>query len=352
MEYIINPVKWNTSFAVPSEVVDKYLRLAGSVQIKVLLWIMRHSADEKNIEDMSQAIGVSTADCADALTFWTENGILIKPENINELEVKVSDFKEEDVTIKKDAIVADVPNSVNTSKILPEIEAIKPSFEQVSARGSESEEIRFLYQEAQARLGKTMGYDSQSILLMMHDTYGLPVEVIVTIIEYCVSIGKTAMSYISKIGKDWGEREIDTLEKADEVISELKACDEMWNEFKIKTGIATPRPTSAQMKYLNIWKNQYGFSIDMILLAYEESANNIQKISFPYMDKVLQNWFKNGIKTSIDLNKAKQERVFQPVKSALKPEKNQKRKSSYDIDEFLKANNQTELVYKRKGDND
>ncbi len=339
MDYIINPVKWNKSFAVPAEVVDNYLRLAGSVQIKVLLWMMRHSADEKNIEEMSKDIGVSAADCSDALTFWTETGVLIKASDVSEIEFKVEKKQPE----KNENVV------VKNKTIVPEIEIVKPTAEQIAIRGDESEEIRFLFNEAQLRLGKTIGYDGQSALLMLHDSYGLPVEVIVTILEYCASVGKTSTSYILKVGKDWCEREIDTLEKADEVINELKATDEMWTEFRAKTGISTPRPTSSQMKYLSCWKNQYGFSLEMIYLAYEESANNIQKISFPYMEKVLQNWFKEGIKTPSDVNKAKQDRQNQVVTTK---EKTTKKKSSYDIDEFLKSNNNTQLVYKRKGDND
>ena len=340
MDYIINPVKWNKSFAVPADIVDNYLRLAGSVQIKVLLWLMRHSADEKNIEEMSRDIGVSTADCSDALTFWTETGVLIKSSNVSGIEFKV----EEKQLDKDDTVV------FKNKTVIPEIEIVKPTAEQIAIRGDESEEIRFLFNEAQLRLGKTIGYDGQSALLMLHDSYGLPVEVIVTILEYCASVGKTSTSYILKVGKDWCEREIDTLEKADEVISELKATDEMWNELRIKTGISTHRPTSSQMKYLNCWKNQYNFSIDMIYLAYEESANNIQKISFPYMDKVLQNWFKEGIKTPSDVNKAKQERITQ--NNNIIKEKPAKKKSSYDIDEFLKTNSNMQLVYKKKGDND
>lgn len=337
MEYIINPTKWNTSFAVPAEVVDKYIRLAGSVQIKVLLWVMRHSADEKSIEEMSKDIGVSTADCSDALTFWTETGILITSENTERIE-PIPAKQEEKIPIVE-------------QKKLPEIEAVKPTVEQIIARGDESEEIRFLFNEAQLRLGKTIGHDGQAVLLMMHDAYGLPVEVIVTIIEYCVSVGKTSTSYIAKIGKDWGEREIDSLEKADEVISELKSADEMWGEFRLRTGISTPRPTAAQMKYLNCWKNQYGYSMDMIYLAYEETANNIQKISFQYMDKVLKNWFNEGFRTPADVSKAKQERLNQMSAPKEKLEKKTKKKTSYDIDEFIKNNDETELVYKRKGDN-
>lgn len=339
MDFMINPTKWNKSFAVPSEVVDDYIKLAGSVQLKVLLWMMRHSAEDRSFEDLSSAIGVSAPDCIDALNFWKETGILVSSDS----EIKADVVAHEEIpVIKKET------SKVNNTKILPEIEAVKPTVEQIVARGDESEEIRFLFQEAQMRLGKTIGHDGQAVLLMMHDAYGLPVEVIVTIIEYCVSVGKTSTSYIAKMGKDWGEREIDTLEKADEVISELKASDEMWGEFRIRTGISTPRPTSAQMKYLNRWKNEFKFSIEMILLAYEETANNIQKMSFPYMDKILKNWFEEGLKTPHEVAKAKQERlsVISPVKTVSIP----KKQSSYNIDEVLKQNEETELVYVRKGD--
>lgn len=340
MDFMINPTKWNKSFAVPSEVVDDYIKLAGSVQIKVLLWMMRHSSEDRTVEELSSAIGVSAPDCIDALNFWKETGILVSSPTEIKTEIAPAELP---VVVKKE-----VP-AVNNTKILPEIEVVKPTVEQIVARGGESEEIRFLFQEAQMRLGKTIGHDGQAVLLMMHDAYGLPVEVIVTIIEYCVSVGKTSTSYIAKIGKDWGEREIDTLEKADEVINELKASDEMWGEFRVRTGISTPRPTSAQMKYLNRWKNEFKFSMEMILLAYEETANNIQKMSFPYMDKILKNWFEEGLKTPLDVSRAKKERlsvVAPTTKTVNKP----KKQSSYDIEEVLRQNEETELVYVRKGD--
>ncbi len=345
MEFIVNLSKWNTSFAVPAEVVDKYIRLAGSVQIKVILWMLRHSADEKNIEKMSEDIGVSAADCADALTFWTEMGVLVKADGIENTAVNV---------VKNSNSEANTNISPKTSEKqqLPEIEVVKPTVEQIVARGDESEEIRFLFNEAQLRLGKTIGHDGQAVLLMMHDAYGLPVEVIVTIIEYCVSVGKTSTSYIAKIGKDWGEREIDTLEKADEMINELKTVDNLWNEFRMRTGISTPRPTSAQMKYLSRWKNEYGFSVDMIYLAYEETANNINKVSFQYMDKILKNWFKEGLSTPSDVARAKQERMNRTALPTNAQARNtSKRQTSYNIDEILKKNDETELVYKKRGDN-
>ena len=37
MEYKLNLGSWNSVFAVPSDIVDKHLKLAGAVQLKVLL---------------------------------------------------------------------------------------------------------------------------------------------------------------------------------------------------------------------------------------------------------------------------------------------------------------------------
>ena len=104
----------------------------------------------------------------------------------------------------------------------------------------ESPEIGFLFNEAQAKLGKTIGYDGQCTLLLLHDHYGLPTEVSFMMIDYCVSIGKSNYAYLEAVGKDWGTREIDTLEKAAEQISILKSANTVWKEFSQYAGITNP----------------------------------------------------------------------------------------------------------------
>lgn len=101
----------------------------------------------------------------------------------------------------------------NAKKELPDIVPSRPTAAEIAQRAEESADIKFLLLETQNKLGRTIGYDGQCTLLMMHDTYGIPVEVILMIIEYAVSIGKSSFHYIASIGKDWGEREIDTIEK-------------------------------------------------------------------------------------------------------------------------------------------
>ena len=53
MSYTVNLGCWGSIFAVPSDVVDKYLKIAGSAQLKVLLWILRHSGENFEVDTIA-----------------------------------------------------------------------------------------------------------------------------------------------------------------------------------------------------------------------------------------------------------------------------------------------------------
>ena len=113
------------------------------------------------------------------------------------------------------------------------------------------------------------------------------------------------------------------------------------------TGISTPHPTSEQSAHLRRWSNEFGFDIEMIYLAYEEMANHTNKISFAYMNKVLQNWHDEGIKTPAQLEKSKAEKK---AETKAKPKPGSGYAASYDIDEFNRRSLNEPLIYKPNGD--
>ncbi len=191
---------------------------------------------------------------------------------------------------------------------------------------------------------------------MLHDQYGLPVEVILMIIEYCVSVGKINIAYISAMGKDWAEKEIDTIEKADEQVEHLRRCNGVWKELAALAGIANPRPTSAQSEFLRTWTYEFSYGIDMLNLAYEEMANHCTKLSFAYMNKVLKNWHDAGIKTPTDV--ADLAKKYADGKGGgkkgvsgqadIKTPQAAKAAPSYDIEEYKRSAMQDPIVYKKK----
>ena len=80
MRYQIDPDAWQSVFAVPSILVDKYLKLAGAVQLKVLLWLLRHPGQELDQQAISHSLGISPPDAADAMLYWQECGLILKGE--------------------------------------------------------------------------------------------------------------------------------------------------------------------------------------------------------------------------------------------------------------------------------
>ena len=49
MSYSVNPMQFRSIFAVPTDIVDKHIRIANGDQLKVLLWILRNSPDAPDI---------------------------------------------------------------------------------------------------------------------------------------------------------------------------------------------------------------------------------------------------------------------------------------------------------------
>ena len=345
----INQNEMDSSFRIPSSIVDKHIRLANEHQLKVLLWIMRNSPDNPDIDEMCKALKMKADDAYDYLQYWVLTGVLLcddSPAPAKKEPAAKTVSKPEAAAVKAAPSVSAASSAPGAA---PVREYSKPSINEIAQRADESPEISQLFREAQVKLGKTIGYDMQCVLLMMHDYDGLPVEVIFMLLDYCVSIGKTNNSYLASVGRNWGENEIDTIEKADEKIAKLRCADKVWKEFADMADIKIPRPTKNQTELFAKWNSEYGFSPDMIYLAYEEMADHTTKVSFPYMDKVLTSWHEQGITTPAQLETCKKA-AADAKKEAAKPAKEKAKKSSasYDIGAFKQAALNDDLQYERK----
>ncbi len=342
MEYKINPMAFTGIFPVPNSLVDENIRLASVVQLKVILYMLRHSNDGMaETEVIAQALSLETDDVRDAMIFWSERGVLVK-DGQAPAALHVTEKKNEKAEVKKE-------EPVKREKKVAEIPISRPSFEQVAARIKESDEVTVLLQEAQAVLGKTIGYDGQSVLIMLMDSYGLPTEVILMALEYAVSLKKTSYSHIARIGKRWSELEIDTLEAAMQYIEEHNVVDETWNKLREVTEISNHHPTEKQRKYMVAWVKEYGYDVDIIYCAYEECIDNTGKMSMPYMDKIIRSWHDKGVKTLSDIQNErakweteKQKRFSKDKKKSEKTEGD----ASYDIDEYMKKSLNLQYVKK------
>ena len=224
MRYRIDLGAWNSVFAVPTVLVDRHLKLAGAVQLKALLWLLRHGGEPADEDTLSAALGVSRGDVADAMLYWESCGLIVKEDGGYRPAPRAAEPEEAEAPAAQPAAQAE-PLPPCCSRLCrscrPAARPQKPDNAFVAKRMQESAEIASLMQEAQLILGRLINNGDSATLLMMHDYLGLPTDVILMLLQYTVSIGKSNMRYIEKTAIGWADEEINTHEKAEEKIRRL-----------------------------------------------------------------------------------------------------------------------------------
>ncbi len=348
--YKVNPASYTGVFVMPSEIADKHLKLASEAMLKVILYVYRHADTPVGVPEVAAGTGLSEDEASDGLAYWCSAGVL-------------KDADEPEKPEAETALPADIPEETAEKPEKKPVVRTKPgmlSHQQICARLSESPEVGELFRIAQEKLGRTIGTADQSALLNLHDYYGLPAEVILAICEYAATHGKSGnFNYIFTMGADWSNREIDSIEAADEELRKLEQISAVWPDFRRLTGLKTAHPTAAQHKYLDIWTGEWNFSLTMLAAAFDEMSRHTESVSFPYMNKILAGWHSAGIKTPEQAEEAKKKFDREKEEKALKKkdakspygvrgQSESDRPASYDIEKATEYMNTTVPKHKKK----
>lgn len=315
MEYRLHMGPWNSVFAVPTALVDRYLKLAGKEQLQVLLWMLRHGGEAFSPEALAQELALDQDAVLDALDYWQQEGLLASREG----QLTPAAQPEAPRAPAAPQAPARAPG------LPPKRRLVRPDTQHLAARMGESEEIRFLMQEAQATFGKTISPAMAATLLAMCDDYGLPVEVVVMLLHYAKDVGKTGTAYLDSVARDWAESGVFTLEAAEKKLQELEEHRQAWAKVQSAAGLPRRAPSRKEEDAAYRWVYQWKFTGEMLRAAYERCVDNTGKFNISYINKILEGWHKQGA------------RNLQEVE-ALEAKKKEEREqgTSYDIDQLEK----------------
>ncbi|MCH3971932.1 MAG: DnaD domain protein [Oscillospiraceae bacterium] len=292
MQYMTNSGIWGSVFAVPTAVVDRHLKLAGSVQLKALLWVLRQGGASFSDTELADALGVSPADARDALSYWQETGVLQFSAAAQKETPAQPQSPPSPVPAKETAPVVSQPPK-QLFPPLPRPERPDPVF--VSKRLEEDESLHCMMLDAEQILGRTLSSSDLSALLLIHDNYGLPVDVIIMLIQYAASSGKGNMRYIEKVALNWADEGITTHVQAEERLQQLTNLNRAWSTIQKAMGLPKRAPTEREKKYADSWVLQWHFSPDMLKIAYDRCVDAIGSFRAGYINKILERWHREGI---------------------------------------------------------
>lgn len=166
-------------------------------------------------------------------------------------------------------------------------------------------EIAFLMQAAEGIMGRPITSQERNTLLQICTVMNMPADIVVMVMQYCIEIGNCSMYKVEKICAEWANAGITTHERAEE---KLKLLSE---QNSVEQNVArclkiTGRPLSKnEAKYAHVWVEDWGFKYDMISEAYEITIAQTKGLSLPYLNKVLENWSRTGIRTPEEIKKWK-----------------------------------------------
>ena len=293
---------WGTMFGIPCVVADNFLKLASGDQLKVLIYVLRHSGKLCTDDEIARNTGVPLQETREAVQFWQQVNVL--PENDNKTADHVTNtniMQAPDASSENEQI--DVSMSVS-EKDIPQRQRQNLSPSEIADMLKNSNEISELFKVAESALG-SLNHMQQNSLIYIFDYLGLKTEIIITLLFYCKNIEKTNPAYIEQIARSWAENDINTLSAAEEEIQRMTLSHELTGKI-MKMFEMNRRPTSKQAEYIENWRKE-GFSAEMIKLAYEKTVESINKLSFAYINSILMSWKNSGYKTTDDVKNAEKE---------------------------------------------
>lgn len=303
--------------AVSADFIENKMPAANGAYVKVymyMLYLATRSVEEEN-SAIAAKLNLLESDVMNAVNYWCDCGAM-RSEN---------------------GIITFITSQAPSRTALPEPEAPVPAPHKperdIAKEMLENRELADLCMLAQEILGKTLNAAETETLFWFYDSLGLSAEVITMLLEYCVSKGKRNMNYIEKVAVSWHENGITTMSAAETYISDEQEKKNYTYELKKLFGIDGRNLSKSEELYLKAWHEDYNMSVEMIALAYEYCIMSTGKLSFPYMNKIIENWSKKNI-TTIEAAEADHE----SFKSQGTPEKDSKVFSDkgFDYDEIEK----------------
>lgn len=301
----------NVSYTfIPNAFIDHYLAHANDIQIKVYLYLLRHSegGEKCSISSMADFFNHSEKDILRALSYWEKNKLLkLSYTEQKQLQgIELCPFSPSAVTSSPTAETAktreEVPPLMKTVTYVSQNSTfVKPEYTldqlaEFKSRESTSE-LMFI---AETYLGKTLSANDVRSILFISDVLHFSFDLIDYLLQYCIDRGKKDFRYIEKVAISWAQAHISTPGQA-----QAQAGKYDKDTYMVMNALGkNHQPTMKEAEYIQRWYQIYGFSSDVILEACERTVMATDKHRFEYAEKILSSWKNFGVNHKADIAKA------------------------------------------------
>lgn len=168
-------------------------------------------------------------------------------------------------------------------------------------------DFRGLYGEVQRLLGRSLNTEELKILLGFVRYLGMTPELVSVLVCYCKdrarrkgSLRNPSLRTIEKEAYAWAERGIESVEDAAAFIQNENVRNSRISRLMGLLQIHGRSLTGAEERYAKAWLDM-DLSEELISMAYERTCLNTGGLNWAYMNKILQRWHDQGLRTAEDV---------------------------------------------------
>lgn len=307
------------TFELEFSFVEKWGRLASAEDFRIYVYILscfRKNGKILKNEEIAKKLRIGLDAVADAIDFWVTAEVL-------EADGETYCFPDSDKSSKTSSsgkARKEKDGSLDSARL-----RMRPSYTsaEIDAAASVNDSIDYLFKQAEIILDKLLSPSDFEMIYSFVDWLGLPIEVVIMLLQFGARQGKTGKRYLETVAIDWADKGINTYESAEEYIREIEL--KLSNEGRVRgiLGIYDRALTQTEKKYIGLWVSDKTISPELIALAYDRTVASTGKLSWAYMNKILESWKEQGFET-VEQVKANEE-MFKIKNSPTKKKENTKK---------------------------
>ena len=284
----------------------KYMKDMPQEVVKLYMYLLYIEANQINIEieTISKEINISLKDVKASLDYLQEKGLIIMMEEgfyiVDLQEKEVMELYTPKVTANKDMLESNQKKNNKREKTINDIESMY--------------------------FAGNMKAEWYKKIILWFEKYNFSNEAMLGIFSHCFSDEVKPIAYVETVVKSMADKGVITI---NDLSKQIVNYDKKSKIIKfVKTELNLHKAlTKPQERIVEKWIFDYNYDKEQIKLVIDKTIN-AQSVGFNYLDKIITEWYQQGLKTAEEILKYEKEN-----KEKLEEKKKEKnnRKSTNNI---------------------
>lgn len=333
---------------ISNSFIQNHMPSANGNFVKIYLYLVmlcQHAdtAGNSSIDALADCFECTESDILRALRYWQKEGLLSLEETADGklCGIGLLPFPE-DSTDREEASSSPAPSAVSLEETpasaagetfcasQPVNQPQEPQIRHYTldeiAEFQKNPDIQEMLFVVETYIRHPFSENDINTILFWHEDLHFSAELIVYLVEYCVSKGHTNLRYLNKVALAWHEKKITSVEQAkSEAAVRSKAYYAVMKAF----GITGRNLIDSETAMIRKWTKEYAFDLSLIQEACARTISSTGQSSFSYADSILTSWYNDKVHSLEDVKRLdathqqkKKERAAAKANAAASPKKN------------------------------